>query len=71
MRNPLDILNGKVSLTVQLDKGIYNCLKDASALNGQTPSEFIADVTRSEVKALIESLAQNGSTKRLSRKSTG
>jgi uncharacterized protein (DUF1778 family) len=56
MRNPIDLLTGKVSVTVQLEKSIYNLLTDATALNGQTPSEFIANITRSEIKGLIENL---------------
>jgi hypothetical protein len=57
MRNPIDILTGKVPVTVQLDRGVYDFLKDTTTLNGQTPSKFITDITRVEVNALIGTLA--------------
>jgi uncharacterized protein (DUF1778 family) len=58
MGSILNALTGKVSVTVQLDKGLYNFLKDTNALNGRTVNDFIADAMRFEAHAMIGDLSK-------------
>jgi uncharacterized protein (DUF1778 family) len=45
-------------VTVQLDKGVYNFLKDANVLNGRSVNDFVADAIRFEARAMVTDLSK-------------